>query len=713
MFSGTRRRERTSAYRSSSKEYKLCGSELPPVISSSGHEMTVVLVSDASIASRGFQARWDSLQDAECGGSLSQTGVISPPLVGGNYTNDTLCTWSYVNPHPTNSTLVLSAPGYSLEAPYNTYCRYDWLQVRGGEGEETADNPRLCGQSQSAYTVASPLPQTRIVFRTDGTITDKGFNMSYSLSPCGGILTGPTAVITSPNFPANYPNNVTCLWLLRFSPGSQIELRTAAFSLDTDCQADNVTVRNGGEADSPVLWSGCGQTVPPSLLSQSNVVTVQFVSDRRNNNSGFNLTAVEHTAGCGGLLHGMAGSIVSPRSEGSSKYPDGAECVWEILSEPGYHTKIVFTGRFDLEQSVGCESDYLEVQSWNVTTNSWRQVGERICGRTLPDPVSTPTAKTRIIFRSNRAVNGDGFSLHWSLDCGGVFYSPSGTFSSPGYPAGYDNNINCNYTIVTPGPDFIVANFVETFSVERGRQCSYDRVTVMEAETGNTRGVYCGDVAPDSVSTRGGMIVNFKTDNSIKRAGFKVSWATHQCGGEMSEEGEIRSPVHPDSYFHNTNCTWVITAPPGQVVEIKFDLLELESHSRCRYDYVAVYDGARVNTSRLIGQYCGNQTVQPPVLKSHDNVLTLQFKTDGSRSYRGFRAVSRFTYGSSRGCGGLINITESSKSISSLDVDGDGQYEPDLNCHWTVVGPADKVVKMRFTSFDLGNTFNTTLLRFN
>ena len=181
----------------------------------------------------------------------------------------------------------------------------------------------------------------------------------------------------------------------------------------------------------------------------------------------------------------------------------------------------------------------------------------------------------------------------------------------------------------------------------------------------------------------------------------------------MSEEGEIRSPVHPDSYFHNTNCTWVITAPPGQVVEIKFDFLELESHSRCRYDYVAVYDGARVNTSRLIGQYCGNQTVQPPVLKSHDNVLTLQFKTDGSRSYRGFRAVSRFTYGSSRGCGGLINITESSKSISSLDVDGDGQYEPDLNCHWTVVGPSDKVVKMRFTSFDLGNTFNTTPLRFN
>ena len=64
--------------------------------------------------------------------------------------------------------------------------------------------------------------------------------------------------------------------------------------------------------------------------------------------------------------------------------------------------------------------------------------------------------------------------------------------------------------------------------------------------------------------------------------------------------------------------------------------------------------------------------------------------------------MSRFTYGSGAGCGGLVNITETSKTISSLDVNNDGVYEPDLNCHWTVVGPTDKVVKMRFTSFNLG-----------
>ena len=70
---------------------------------------------------------------------------------------------------------------------------------------------------------------------------------------------------------------------------------------------------------------------------------------------------------------------------------------------------------------------------------------------------------------------------------------------------------------------------------------------------------------------------------------------------------------------------------------------------------------------------------------------------------RGFRAVTRFTYGASRGCGGLVNLTEAGQTIASLDVDADGNYEPDLNCHWTVTAPPDKIIKMRFTSFNLGS----------
>ena len=80
--------------------------------------------------------------------------------------------------------------------------------------------------------------------RSDGSISDRGFNLSYSVSPCGGLVTGPGATLTSPNYPGNYPDSLHCLWLLRFSPGSQIEITTEAFSLESDCAADNVTIRS-------------------------------------------------------------------------------------------------------------------------------------------------------------------------------------------------------------------------------------------------------------------------------------------------------------------------------------------------------------------------------------------------------------------------------------------------------------------------------------
>ena len=36
----------------------------------------------------------------------------------------------------------------------------------------------------------------------------------------------------------------------------------------------------------------------------------------------------------------------------------------------------------------------------------------------------------------------------------------------------------------------------------------------------------------------------------------------------MNTAGELSSPLHPDTYFHNTNCTWVISAPEDMVVEV-------------------------------------------------------------------------------------------------------------------------------------------------
>ena len=70
--------------------------------------------------------------------------------------------------------------------------------------------------------------------------------------------------------------------------------------------------------------------------------------------------------------------------------------------------------------------------------------------------------------------------------------------------------------------------------------------------------------------------------------------------------------------------------------------------------------------------------------------------------------MARWTYGSRQGCGGIVNVTEGSQTIRSLDTDSDGQYEPQLNCQWTVVAPAGKVVRLRFAQFRLELRQNDT-----
>ncbi|XP_023337929.1 cubilin [Eurytemora carolleeae] len=596
----------------------------------------------------------------------------------------------------------MEIPEYYIEGAPG--CPYDKLSIKSGSGGDVKNSKAYCGVKREPTMFATSFHNTHVYFKTDSHITDRGFNLTYRTMDCGGIVQGPREELLSPNYPNSYPDEARCIWRLHFPDSTQIKFDIVSLNLESSCQNDNLTIYNGDHSTSPVLWRGCGSSPPNTpLISMSNMVVVDFSSNLGGSGSGFRIVAEEISSGCGGILHGMEGNISSPRQDGSTKYPNSAECIWEIRSDPGYSMNFDFIGRFDLEQSQGCINDYVEVQHWDPQNNRWVSSSAKLCGRLTPDNVTVPENLARVIFHSNENTNGDGFQLHWKLECGGIFTSAVGQLSSPGYPAGYGPGLTCKYTIQAPELDYVVATFDDLFQLENGRggACIYDSLTLKEVPSNISKGVYCGEDKPVAISARGNLELTFKTDSTVQKSGFRMTWLLHECGGNMTEEGNIQSPVHPDNYFHNTNCTWSIQAPRDQAVEIKFDMLELEPHRDCNYDYVAVFEGAFINNSRLIGKYCGNQTTVPPILKSTGNLVTLQFKTDRTISYGGFRAVTRFTYGANQGCGGKVNTTTGRQEISSLDANADGLYEPNLNCHWTVVGEDFKNIKLRFTSFDL------------
>lgn len=117
---------------------------------------------------------------------------------------------------------------------------------------------------------------------------------------------------------------------------------------------------DGSGPESPVLGKYCGNILPDSIIVSSNELWVVFSSDGGNNNrKGFNLTLESAQIGCGKVYVSETGGFSSKNYP--SLYPNNDECEWTIAVWPGNKVSLNFVERFNLEQSVNCTKDYVQV----------------------------------------------------------------------------------------------------------------------------------------------------------------------------------------------------------------------------------------------------------------------------------------------------------------------------------------------------------------
>ncbi|KXJ23308.1 Tolloid-like protein 2 [Exaiptasia diaphana] len=120
-----------------------------------------------------------------------------------------------------------------------------------------------------------------------------------------------------------------------------------------------------------------------------------------------------------------------------------------------------------------------------------------------------------------------------------IFTSDNGEFTSPGGWSGYGNNTNCTWQIKAPQISAKVKVFFTDFDVEPSKDCvHYDSVAVKENCNGSwSRNLdpdphvhgYCGNRTDFSVTSNcGNVVIIFKTDDSVTRKGFNVSFEIHR-----------------------------------------------------------------------------------------------------------------------------------------------------------------------------------------
>uniref|UniRef100_A0AAV2JZB2 Cadherin-12 n=1 Tax=Knipowitschia caucasica TaxID=637954 RepID=A0AAV2JZB2_KNICA len=153
-----------------------------------------------------------------------------------------------------------------------------------------------------------------------------------------------------------------------------------------------------------------------------------------------------------------------------------------------------------------------------------------------------------------------------------------------------------------------------------------------------------------------------KNNSGVKPAGQCGTWVKEPDGGLFT------SPNYPSKYPPDTECVYILEAPPRQCIDLHFEEnYSIESSWECKFDNIEVRDGP-FSFSPMLGRYCGQQS--PPDIRSSGRYLWIKFVTDGelealhSDTDHGENAV-KYTL-SGEGAGSIFTIDQLTGDIHAL-----------------------------------------------
>ncbi|XP_044176247.1 cubilin-like isoform X7 [Acropora millepora] len=750
---------------------KFCGTDIPPIIVSKYTYIFVKFVSNfrhSPSQRRYFSASFKAIlkvsSPSQCSInssylhnnnlqlSSSSGGTLRSPSYPSNYPNNMICTWTITAPRGLG--LMLTFNYFRLESgPCSTH---DYLEVRDGSSSRSRKKGTYCGTY--AQNIISSGRYLWIRFRSDWSLSNKGFDARYTVirapvcSSNGVSFLSPSStakLLTSPNYPSNYPPSANCFWSLK-RPSTSYGVRLTFYSFfvegSSSCRDDYLEIRDGDTfSTSTFIGKFCGTRIPPIIVSRYTYLFVKFISDSDYYPSQRYFTAsfkailkVSSTSQCSinspflynnnlQLSSSSGGTLRSPSYP--SNYPNNMMCTWRITAPSGSRVRLTFN-YFRLESSLCSTDDYLEVRDGSSSTST----GTRTYCGTYAQNIISSGRYLWIRFRSDSSLSNKGFDARYTIVTPGICSFNGVTFlsllnttkslTSPNYPSNYPPDAYCLWSLKRPSASYGVRLTFNSSYLEDSSTCRREYVEIRDGDKFSTSTFimkFCGtDIPPIIVSKYTYIFVkfvsNFRHSPSQRRyfsasfkAILKVS-STSQCSINSpflynnnlqlssSSGGTIRSPSYPSDYPNNMMCTWRITAPSGSRLQLTFNYFRLESSPCPTRDYLEVRDGSS-STSTKKGTYCGSNV---PSITSSGRYLWIRFRSDSSVSYKGFDA--RYTIFKAPVCSSsgvsYLSLSSTTKLLTSPNYPSN--YPPSANCFWTLKRPSSSYgVRLTFHLFSL------------
>ncbi|CAK1578706.1 unnamed protein product [Parnassius mnemosyne] len=687
---------------------KYCNSTLPGPVQSVSSELLIHFHSDAYGSGYGFRITFAPVEGIPgCGGYFTEyRGEISSPTYNGKYLNNIVCEYKIKTSEGTK--IRINFITFSIESSFR--CKYDSVKIYDGPSSDSRLVGKFCGKSYlKSYTSSSNALFIR--FKSDHTMASEGFRITYE-AICHKTLYGDSGVIKSPGYPFSYPENRVCEYIISTTPGKAIQLTFQDFDIESNrysnCQYDNVEIRDGPDINSTLLGTFCGgsEHIPPVQTSTFNYMYIRFKSDMSVSGTGFYANYTTIDTECGGIHRETTGEINHP-SATETNYKNDQTCTWILIAPEGMHIKLTWN-RFKLENQVrpSCSTDYVEL--YEIDDENQRNLLGRYCGSLSPPALTSSTNRLMIKFESDSSIRDSGFSLSYSfLDekshCGGLFVKPHGYIYSPGWPNTYEPNRDCIWTITVPFGQQIMLN-ISQFDLERPIRDKCDLGDFLEIKNGASEntpliGKYCGSFKSKRIlSTANSLYLHFHSDYYLSGRGFIIEWdgSITGCGGTLTSiSGSISSPNYPDNYNENAECFYRIVTSSGSRIRISFTELDLEKTPNCRDDYIEIFDGRDTNAVSL-GKHCSMSSILSNIVTT-TNYAYIKFRSDIYLGGKGFL----LNYETICQC----NISGSYGVIESPGFPSN--YPLYSNCLWKINVPRGNKINITFTHFNVLKSFRS------
>ncbi|KAM7423965.1 hypothetical protein PAMA_000362 [Pampus argenteus] len=456
------------------------------------------------------------------------------------------------------------------------------------------------------------------------------------IAECGASSLGPEGVLLSPNFPSDYDNNHECIYRITTEKGKGIRLKAESFSLQ---DGDYLKVNDGENSSSRLLGNFTQDRMMGHVInSTSNHLWLEFNSNASGTSQGFRLTYTSF---------------------------DLIRC--EEPGVPSYGYKIQDDGHYaNTFVLYSCNPGYSLHGSSTLTCLSGDR---RVWDKPLPSCIA---------------------------ECGGhITGAVSGRILSPGYPAPYDNNLHCTWTIEADTGKTISLHFI-VFDTEVG----HDILRVWDGPSGPSDGgillkEWSGPALPEDIhSTFNILTLQFDSDYFISKQGFSIQFSTTTATTCNDPGIPVNGSRYGDSKEPGDSMTF--QCDPGYQLQGQDTITCVRMDNRfywqpdpptCigsfnmepSYDFLHIYEGEDSN-GPLLASLQGNQA--PERIESSSNNLFLAFRSDASLGMSGFAIEYREK--PREACFDPGNIMNASRTGYDYKLGSQVSY----NCHhgYTTVG---------------------------